>query len=113
MDFLLDELRSEDWEQVRRIYLDGLATDQASFEVDAPSWENWDRRFHRHSRLVARQNGRVLAWATLAPVSTRPCYTGVAEASLYVATDHRGRGVGKRLLQALIESSERNGIWTL
>jgi phosphinothricin acetyltransferase len=113
MDFLIDELRPEDWEQVRRIYLDGLATGHASFEVDAPSWESWDQRFHRHSRLVGRENGQVIAWAVLAPVSSRPCYAGVAEATLYVAANHRGRGVGKRILQALIESSERNGIWSL
>jgi L-amino acid N-acyltransferase YncA len=113
MDFLIDELRPEDWQQVRRIYLDGLATGQASFEVEAPSWENWDQRFHRHSRLVVRENGQVIAWAALAPVSSRPCYAGVAEATLYVAADHRGRGIGKRLLQALIESSERNGVWSL
>src|SRR5713101_1069654 len=113
MEIVIDELRPEDWDQVRRIYLDGLATGQASFEVEAPSWETWDQRFHSHSRLAARDNGQVIAWAALAPVSARPCYGGVAEASLYVAADHRGRGVGKRMLQALIESSERNGIWTL
>jgi phosphinothricin acetyltransferase len=113
MDFMIDELRPEDWPQVRQIYLDGLATGQASFEVQALSWETWDQRFHRHSRLVVRENGQVIAWAALAPVSSRPCYAGVAEASLYVAADHRGRGIGKRLLQALIESSERNGIWSL
>jgi len=113
MDFLIDDLRPEDWQQVRQIYLDGLATGQASFEVEAPSWESWDQRFHRHSQLIVRENGHVIAWAALAPVSSRPCYAGVAEATLYVAVDHRGRGIGKRLLQALIESSEQNGIWSL
>ncbi len=113
MDFIIDELGPEDWEQVRRIYLDGLATGHASFEVEAPSWESWHQRFHHHSRLVARENGRVIAWTALAPVSARPCYAGVAEATLYVAALDRGRGVGKRLLEALIESSERNGIWTI
>src|SRR5260370_31617538 len=102
MEIVIDELRPEDWQQVRRIYQEGLATGQASFEVDAPSWEGWDRRFHSHSRLAARENGQVIAWAALAPVSSRPCYAGVAEVSLYVAADHRGRGVGKRLLQSLI-----------
>src|SRR6266852_934356 len=113
MDFLIDDLRPEDWQQVRRIYLDGLATGQASFEVDAPSWESWDRRFHCHSRLAARENGQLIAWAALAPVSSRRCYAGVAETTLYVTADHRGQGIGKRLLQALIDSSERNGIWAL
>ncbi len=110
---LIDLMRPEDWEQVRQIYLDGLATGMASFEVDAPSWERWDSAHHPHSRLVVRQDGRVIAWAALSPVSARKCYAGVAEVSLYVAAGHRGQGIGKRLLQAVIEASEQNGIWTL
>jgi phosphinothricin acetyltransferase len=113
MEITIDVLLPEDWDQVRRIYLEGLATGQATFEVESPGWETWDQRFHRHSRLVARRNGQVIAWAALSPVSTRSCYAGVAEATLYVGAAERGQGVGKRLLQALIDSSERNGIWTL
>jgi L-amino acid N-acyltransferase YncA len=113
VDFTIDEMKVEDWEQVRRIYREGLATGQASFEVEAPDWAAWDAKHHRHSRLVARQGGRVVGWAALAPTSSRPCYAGVAEVSLYVAEGQRGRGVGKRLLQALVESSERKGIWSL
>jgi len=116
---LIDVMRPEDWEQVRQIYLDGLATGMASFEVDAPSWERWDAAHHPHSRLVVREAslhrkvGEVIAWAALSPVSARQCYVGVAEVSLYVAASHRGQGIGKRLLQAVIESSEQHGIWTL
>src|SRR5262249_9494177 len=113
VDLVIDPLRPEDWPQVRQIYLDGLATGNASFEVEAPSWERWDEPHHPHSRLVARRDGAVVGWAALAPVSQRQCYAGVAEVSLYVAADQRGQGVGKRLLQALIESSERHGIWSL
>lgn len=113
MDYLTDDLRPEDWEQVRQVYLDGLATGQASFETEPPSWPRWDKAHHRHTRLVVRQGGRVVAWAALAPVSARHCYAGVAEVSLYVAADQRGRGLGKRLLQELIASSERHGIWSL
>jgi L-amino acid N-acyltransferase YncA len=113
MDFLIDDMRPEDWDQVRQIYQDGLDTGNASFEVEAPAWDVWDEKHHRHSRLVVRHNGRVVVWAALAPMSHRPCYAGVAEVSLYVAPTSRGRGIGKRLLQALIESSERHGIWSL
>src|ERR1700682_3047147 len=103
MEFTIGELQAGDWEQVCQIYLEGLATGQASFEVVAPSWEAWDQRFHSHSRLVVRvvsekSAGPVIAWAALAPISVRRCYAGVAEASLYVASEHRGRGIGKRLL---------------
>ena len=109
----IDDMRADDWDAVRRIYLEGLATGNASFETEAPDWPAWDEKHHRHSRLVARQEGRVVAWAALAPVSHRRCYAGVAEVSLYVTADCRGRCVGKRLLQALIASSERHGVWTL
>jgi phosphinothricin acetyltransferase len=112
-DVLIDDLRCDDWDQVRRIYQDGLDTGNASFEVEAPAWDVWDQKHHRHSRLVVRHNGGVVAWAALAPMSHRPCYAGVAEVSLYVAPAFRGQGIGKRLLEALIESSERHGIWSL
>ena len=113
MELIIDELQSDDWKHVRQIYLEGLATGLASFEVDAPAWEHWDRSHHRHSRLVARHEDGVIAWAALAPVSLRECYAGVAEVSLYVASSYRNKGIGKRLLQALIDASESNGIWSL
>jgi L-amino acid N-acyltransferase YncA len=113
MDISIDTMRDNDWERVREIYLEGLATGQASFETEAPSWEQWDAAHSRHNRLVARDGGRVVAWAALAPVSRRRCYAGVAEVSLYVSTAYFGRGIGKRLLGELVASSERHGVWTL
>jgi L-amino acid N-acyltransferase YncA len=111
--FLIEPMLPGDWEEVRRIYLEGLATGQASFEVEAPTWERWDEIHHQHSRLVARHDKAVAGWAALSPVSARRCYAGVAEVSLYVAASSRGRGIGKGLLLAIIEHSEQNGIWTL
>jgi L-amino acid N-acyltransferase YncA len=113
VDIIIDTMQDKDWERVREIYLEGLATGQASFETEAPSWEQWDQAHSRHSRLVARDNCRVVAWAALAPVSRRHCYAGVAEMSLYVSTAYSGQGIGKRLLDELVASSERHGIWTL
>ena len=112
-EVVVEDMRPDDWEAVRRIYQEGLAAGDASFEVEAPPWPVWDERHHSHSRLVARVTGQVVGWAALAPVSHRACYAGVAEVSVYVAAGWQGRGVGKGLLAALVESSEGHGIWSL
>lgn len=109
----IERMAAEDWEEVREIYLEGLATRQASFEVEAPSWEEWDRGHRAECRLVFREGKRVLGWAALSPTSARRVYRGVAEVSIYVKEGSRGRGLGRKLLQALVECSERNGFWTL
>ena len=113
MSFLIDSMRTEDWEEVRGIYLEGIATGNATFETDAPSWEHWDAAHVREPRLVARDDEGLLGWASLSNVSERCVYAGVAEVSVYVAESARGRGVGRKLLEALIERSEAAGIWTL
>ena len=90
-----------------------MATGDATFEAAVPGWEEWDEHHLRPGRLVARKEGQVVGWAALSPVSGRCIYSGVAEVSVYVTAAARGQGVGKSLLQALIEESERAGIWTL
>ena len=112
-DVTIEALTPDDWEAVRAIYEEGIATGDATFETQAPDWEAWDRGRRADCRLVARSEGEVVGWAALSPVSARPVYSGVAEVSLYVAAFARGRGVGTALLRALIEASERAGIWTL
>ncbi len=106
-------LAPSDWERVRAIYVEGLDTGQASFETEAPTWDGWDAAHHAHSRMVVRGGTDILAWGALSPLSRRPCYAGVAEVSVYVSAAARGRGIGRRLLEALVASSERHGIWTL
>ncbi len=113
MEYDIVEMQPKDWERVREIYLEGLATGHASFETDAPTWERWNESHNPQCRLVVRDEGVVIAWAALSPVSGRTCYAGVAETSLYVAASHRGRGIGRELLKALVEVSEDNGIWSL
>jgi L-amino acid N-acyltransferase YncA len=110
---VVDPMRAEDWPAVRDVYAEGIATGQATFEESPPSWEDWDREHLRECRLVARRDGRVVAWAALAPVSRRAVYRGVAEVSMYVAAAERGSGVGRTLADALVASSEHAGIWTL
>ena len=102
-----------DWLQVRRIFLEGIATGHATFETDAPSWEKWNDAHLAFARLVARAGSDVKGWAALSPVSTRRVYAGVAETSVYVGRDSRGQGIGRALLAALIQAAESNGTWTL
>ena len=105
--------RSADWREVARIFDEGIATGNATFETEVPSREAWDAGHLSEHRLVAERDGRVIGWIALAPVSSRECYAGIAEVSAYVAADARGEGVGGELLAAVVESSERAGIWTL
>jgi phosphinothricin acetyltransferase len=102
-----------DWDDVARIYADGIASGLATFETDVPAWADWDRAHVAGHRLVARADGVTVGWAALAPVSARPAYAGVAEVSVYVAAAARGRGVGTALLAELVASSEAAGVWTL
>lgn len=106
-------MQQEHWEQVKQIYESGIATGIATFETTAPSWEKWNDGHLTFARLVAVDNNEVVGWAALSPVSSRCVYGGVAEVSVYVADKHKGKGIGKLLLQNLITESERNGIWTL
>ena len=106
-------MTSADWDDVRRIYAEGIATGNATFETEPPPWESWDRGHRPDCRLVAREGARILGWAALARVSERRAYGGVAEVSVYVASDSRGRGLGRRLLEELVRASEEAGIWTL
>jgi len=107
-------LTPDDWPLVEAIWAEGIATRNATFETETPSWEAFDATRHRGHRLVAvDDDGALLGWAALAPVSRRPCYEGVAENSVYVSADARGRGVGRSLMEALVASADADGIWTI
>ena len=102
-----------DWEEVARIYAEGMATGYATFEQEVPSWESWDKNHLSTCRLVASDKDKLLGWAALSPVSSRCVYGGVGEVSVYVGSDARGRGIGKALMLRLITESEAAGLWTL
>ena len=106
-------MEPDDWLRVADIYWDGMRDGLATFESEVPSWEEWDRKHLQGHRLVADLLGEVVGWAALAPASTRRCYAGVVENSVYVAREARGLGIGRMLLEALVAASEAAGIWTI
>jgi L-amino acid N-acyltransferase YncA len=107
------DLRPGDWAEVARVYAEGIATGNATFETEVPSWAAWDAAHLAGHRFLAERDGRALGWIALSPASRRPCYAGVAEISVYVAEAARGKGVGTELLAAVIAGADRDGLWTL
>ena len=109
----LVKMRSADWDSVKAIYEEGIATKNATFETQVPEWKEWDKRHLKKCRFIALNNNQIVGWAALSPVSERCIYSGVAEVSVYVSSSFMGKGVGSLLLQRLIEESENTNIWTL
>jgi L-amino acid N-acyltransferase YncA len=110
------ELRAmapEDWLEVEEIYAEGIATGDATFEPAPPSWAEFDAGRLPGHRLVCVAEGRIVGWAALAPTSSRECYAGVVEHSVYVRDGHRAAGVGRALLEALVAGAESAGLWTI
>jgi L-amino acid N-acyltransferase YncA len=102
-----------DWPAAARIYWDGVRSGLATFETEVPDWDDWDAEHLDEPRLVATVWDDVVGWAALSPVSSRRCYRGVAENSVYVAEDQRGLGTGRLLLDTLVRRAEGAGIWTV
>lgn len=111
----IEPMTADDWPDVRRIYTEGIETGGATLEREAPDWDHFDRSHPAECRLVARDRdaGAIVGWTALGGYSARKVYSGVAWESVYVGADARGRGVGRALLEALIEASEAAGYWTL
>jgi L-amino acid N-acyltransferase YncA len=109
----LRHLEPDDWPAVAEIYWEGMRDGLATFETEVPLWDAWDAGHMQHHRLVAEILGEVVGFAALARVSTRRCYLGVAENTVYVAREARGLGIGRSLLEALIADAEAAGIWTI
>ena len=109
----LRPLQLDDWQAVSEIYWEGMRDGLATFQTEVPSWEAWNSTHLPGHRLVAELLGEVVAWAALSPASTRRCYLGVVEDSIYVASQARGLGIGRVLLGELIAGAEAGGIWTI
>ena len=107
------DLLPDHWEAVKQIYEEGIATGNATFQTTAPTWEEWNKAHIPIPRLLAVGDDEILGWAALTPVSGRCVYEGVAEVSIYIGFLARGKGIGKQLLNQLIEESEKQHFWTL
>lgn len=103
-----------DADAVLRIYQDGIDTGQATFEVQPPSWDEFDsRRLQKHRLVAVNAAGGVLGWVAVSLVSSRPAYAGVVEHGIYIDASARGQGIGTALLGALIASTEAAGVWMI
>jgi L-amino acid N-acyltransferase YncA len=109
----IHEMQPEHWPEVRQIYLEGIATGQATFQTDAPSWDEWDQVHLAKLRYVAIISSEIAGWVALSPVSSRCVYAGVAEVSIYIAERFREQKIGMQLLKHVILESEKSNIWTL
>lgn len=112
-DVTVRPLQATDWHAVRRIYAEGIATGDATFETDVPPRKHLEATWLPEHRWAAEIDGEVAGWTAASAVSTRDCYTGVAETSVYVGAGFRGRGVGKALLHRQVTAADAGGLWTL
>lgn len=110
---MIRDLQSGDSESVLRLFQLGIDTENATFETECPSWEDWNSGHYCHSRFVWEENGEIVGWVALGPTSKRHAYRGVAELSIYIDPSWSGKGIGTALMYACITSSENQGIWTL
>lgn len=113
MTITIEYMLTSDWEQVSSIYHEGISTGNATFQTNAPTYDEWDSGHIKSCRLVAKIGDKIVGWAALSPTSSRCVYAGVAEVSIYVGLDYSKKGIGSLLLKRLIEESEQHGFWTL
>lgn len=106
-------MHPDDGERVLEIYRSGLQTRNSTFETIVPEWKEWDARHLSHSRFVFEEEGIIKGWIALSPFSSREVYCGVAEVSIYVDPRFHKTGIGSLLMDKMIISSERSGVWTL
>lgn len=110
---MIRSMTEEDWPEVAEIYRQGIETGSATFQNEIPSFIEWNAAHISECRFVSIEEDKVIGWVSLSKVSSRPVYCGVAELSIYIAAQARGKGIGKQLMAHLIQKSEKSGFWLL
>ncbi|WP_240310276.1 MULTISPECIES: GNAT family N-acetyltransferase [Listeria] len=113
MEILIEKMQQDDYVEVAAIHLEGIKSKNATFLTEPLTFYEWDAKYLKDCRFVAKKAGEVIGWAALLPFSSMPSYRGVAEISIYIAKAAQGMGVGKALMRSLITESEKAGFWTL
>ncbi len=107
------EITEADYPSIKRIFEEGIITGNATFQKTAPGWDDWNASKLLYCRLAAVVDNEIAGWTALTPTSKREVYKGINEESIYIAKKYMGKGIGKLLMNALIDESEKHGVWTL
>ena len=110
---MIRNMQPSDWSRVAEIYTQSILSGHATFTDTCPSFAEWDHFYCPDCRFVFEQDGQVVGWVAVHPVSTRPAYRGLVEVSIYIDQAYRHRGIGTQLLLTLCSESERAGYWCL
>lgn len=103
----------EDWNEVLKIYKQGIDSGKTTFSTKYPTWEEWDYGHNKQCRYVALCDDEIAGFVAISPISSKPHYYGVVEVMVYVDEKHWHKGIGTRLLKKLIEEAPNNGFWCL
>jgi len=113
MELKIRDMLATDWNEVQKIYEQGIETNLATFETSCPSYADWNQAHLQKCRYVITDEAGVVGWAVLSPVSTRCVFSGMAEVSIYIDENFKNRGAGTKLLSHMIQESEKNGFWLI
>ena len=110
---MIRAMRVSDWERVAEIYTQGLEAGRSTFNTKCPTYEEWDKGHLKDCRFVYEEDGKVVGWVAISPSSSRCCYRGCVENSIYIDNDYKGRGIGTALTKKLLEECEKLGYWSI
>jgi len=107
------DMYPRDWARVRDIYAQGIRSGTATFTDRVPDYDLWDSAHCQVCRFVAVEDGLVVGWIAVSPTSAREPYRGVVEVSLYVDNGYHRRGIGRALMNRLMEACPEQGFWSI